>query len=330
LRNVKAKNILIFFPNGRGNYGSAVAAELEKKGANVYMYDERPDSSVITKVSIRLAKDSLRHLFLHYVKKILKDNNTVSFDIILIVRGEAFTPLVMRYLRKTCPAAHFILYLWDSVKNTNTTSIFPYFDKVLSFDTYDVEKFKLIHRPLFFIDDYREISRSVEREIDVLFIGKIHSDRYHFIKMVETELKMNDFKTYFYFYIQSRLLFYMMRLQEPTFRNAKLDEFKFTILPSKDVSKIMKLSRASLDAQHPNQTGLTMRTVEVLGARRKLITTNQDIKNYDFFRSENIQVVDRKNPIIDFDFIRTPYSDVPDLIYERYSLQGWLGEIMEA
>jgi hypothetical protein len=325
---LQGKNIMLFFPNGRGNYGSAVASEIEKNGGNVFIYDERPNSNTLTKIAFRIAKDSLQQLFVRYVKKIINENKDISFDYVIIVRAEAFTPPVMKLLKNSFPSARFILYLWDSVNYTNTSAIFPYFDKVLSFDKRDAETYGLIFRPLFFIDFYREIANQHERDIDVLFIGKIHSDRYSFLKKIETQLKSKSYSTFFYLYLPSKILFYKLKFQEPSFRDAQKKEFNFNVLPASQVSKILSHSRASLDAQHPAQTGLTMRTLEVLGAKRKLITTNQDIFSYDFYNESNISVVDRNEPKVNFDFIRSPYKEIPSNIYEKYSLQGWLNDLI--
>ena len=57
-------------------------------------------------------------------------------------------------------------------------------------------------------------------------------------------------------------------------------------------------SRCVLDSAQEGQMGLTIRVLEALGAKKKLITTNEDIVNYDFYNEENIYVYDGKT----FDF----------------------------
>ena len=63
--------------------------------------------------------------------------------------------------------------------------------------------------------------------------------------------------------------------------------------------------------------------------KRKFITTNKDIVNYDFYNSNNILVIDRKNPIIDFDFLMTPYEELDENIYYKYSLENWILEVLK-
>ena len=82
-----------------------------------------------------------------------------------------------------------------------------------------------------------------------------------------------------------------------------------------------------IDIESPTQNGLTMRTIEMIGLKKKLITTNKDIVNYDFYNPNNILVCDRDNFKIDKSFIETPYEELAKEIYEKYSLKGWLLQI---
>ena len=61
-------------------------------------------------------------------------------------------------------------------------------------------------------------------------------------------------------------------------------------MSQEEIISLISKSKAILDINHPSQVGLTMRTFETLGANKKLITTNENIKIYDFFDKENIDV----------------------------------------
>jgi hypothetical protein len=65
----------------------------------------------------------------------------------------------------------------------------------------------------------------------------------------------------------------------------------------------------------------------MLGKEIKLITTNAKIKEYDFYNSANILIIDRTNPVIDENFINAPYQSLPDELYYKYSIDGWLEDI---
>lgn len=134
MRSLENKNVLLFIPNGKGIYGSAVSNELERRGAKVIVYDERPPST-LSKVAIRIAKNNSQRIFNKYVSNIIATNKKIDFDYVFVVRGEAFNPISINLLKTAFPNAFFILYLWDSLKLTDTKTIFPFFDLLYSFDS---------------------------------------------------------------------------------------------------------------------------------------------------------------------------------------------------
>ena len=67
-----------------------------------------------------------------------------------------------------------------------------------------------------------------------------------------------------------------------------------------------------------------MRTIETLGAHKKLITTNIDIMNYDLYNPNNIAVIDRVKPVIKDSFLSTPFERIEQDILNNYSLIGWI------
>ena len=89
----------------------------------------------------------------------------------------------------------------------------------------------------------------------------------------------------------------------------------------------MKRTKVVIDIQHPKQTGLTMRTIEMIGAKKKLLTTNTSVRNYDFFSASNIAIIDRKAPEFNLEYWKNSYEELPKDIYEKYSIDGWFQDI---
>jgi hypothetical protein len=67
-----------------------------------------------------------------------------------------------------------------------------------------------------------------------------------------------------------------------------------------------------------------MRTFECLGLRKKLITTNFEVINYDFYSSKNILIIDRQKPSIPLSFFTEPADESKFDILKRYELSNWL------
>jgi hypothetical protein len=62
---------------------------------------------------------------------------------------------------------------------------------------------------------------------------------------------------------------------------------------------------------------------------KKLITTNPDIINYDFYNPNNIQVIDGENIRFDAKFFNVPYEPIPEMIYNKYTLSDWVDVVFE-
>ena len=106
-----------------------------------------------------------------------------------------------------------------------------------------------------------------------------------------------------------------------------MSDFRFEMIGADEASGYLEKAKASLDVEGPGQTGLTMRTIEVLGAKRKLITTNKTVRHYDFFNEKNILIVDRQNPKIDLELINEPFIEIDPDIYEHYSIEAWIEDL---
>ena len=87
-------------------------------------------------------------------------------------------------------------------------------------------------------------------------------------------------------------------------------------------------AKCCVELCRPHQKSLSTRSFEALGTRTKVITTNQSIKNYDFYNPQNILVVDENNPIIPADWINEPYTNIKDEILNRYTLQYFVRTLL--
>lgn len=328
---LKNKRILLVSAKFFG-YEVEIAKKLRELGATVDYFDQRPSNTFLTKMLIRVNNRLLaRKIELYYLDMFQKTQN-IRYDYVLFISPETITKELLIKLRNVQNGAKFLLYMWDSFRNKSKSikELIPYFDVRFSFDRDDckVDEFRLQYRPLFFLNEYGLLDLKHTRMYDLLFIGTIHSDRFKILSKIKGEV--NNLSSFFYMYFPSKLLFYAKFLLDKSFWNSKMSDFRFLPLKKSEVLDYMAKSKIVIDIQHPNQIGLTMRTIEVLGARRKLITTNTDILSYDFYHPDNILLIDRKNPKIDAKFLQTPVHPLSDAVYEKYSIDGWIKNIFSA
>ncbi len=83
-----------------------------------------------------------------------------------------------------------------------------------------------------------------------------------------------------------------------------------------------------IDVSNHVHKGLSFRTFEALGFGKKLITTNPDVRQYDFYHPNNILVWGGHDRSEIEAFLRTPYMPVAQEIREKYSFSNWISYVL--
>ncbi|CAG8871261.1 hypothetical protein PS627_04374 [Pseudomonas fluorescens] len=319
------KKVLFVAPQFFG-YEQEIRGEIERRGAQVDFLLDRPFSSAFLKAITRWR----RQWVMSAADRYYRENTNIhgDYDYVFVVNGQTLSSGVLEEWRERFSRAKFFLYMWDSFGNRkDVVDNLRYFDHAFTFDRDDASNQNIHFRPLFFSKGF-EAGVDAPKEWDISFVGTAHTDRYAVASNVAKGLGA-EVRAHWYLFLQAKWVYWLYRVINPGFRSAKLADFRFDPLTKADVQRVFFGSAAVLDIEHPRQTGLTMRTLETLGARKKLVTTNASVKSYDFFSPNNICVIDRKDPVVPSDFLQTPYIDVEPAIYQRYRLEGWLDEILE-
>lgn len=315
---LKDKKILIFCPGGsRGGRGQEFKKYLSEAGADVYVVAERPSVSTFSKIAIRLFKKKLPFIFNSYIRRIFKEFNK-NWDYILVIRGEAFTPSTIKLIRESYPRVKLILYLWDILKTNDLRNVIPLFDQVYCFDPEDCRNNPgVIFRPLYSMDIYRNKEEIINKDIDISFVGTIHSSRAKILHDIEQYCNSHNLKTHFYRYIPSRIIWIRDKVLKYPF--TKYKETYFNAASLNEILNISKASKAILDINYDGQFSLSMRAFEAMMMKRKFITTNPEIKKYDFYNPNNILVIDSNNINIPKEFIDQPFEPIQEEILEKYT-----------
>ncbi len=323
-RYLENKNILYISPKFFG-YEKIIKEKLENLGAIVDYFDDRPSNDFLTKVFIRLKlKFFVNNKINKYYNEMFEFIKHKNYDYVFVVSPETFSFKELQIIKVLQPKAKTILYMWDSFENKNSFNTIELFDEVFSFDNRDAQKYDLSFLPLFYIEEYEKLETK-KYEFDITFIATAHSDRYKIAKRVNTIL--DNYKSYYYFYLPSKIMYYIRKYFVKNYEYGSINDFNFKPLEHSKIVDFFRKSKVVLDINHPSQYGSTMRTFECLGAKKKLITTNQNILEYDFFNPNNIMVIDRNNIIIDKSFFDSPYEELEREIYEKYSIGNWLKTI---
>ena len=241
----------------------------------------------------------------------VKDN---SYDIILIVRPDLFFDAQLTSLKKA--TNYFVAYYHDSINNIKRKSeVIHFFDKVYSYEKADVENYNLEFLSNFIY--FSEISNNYNQTNEVAF------------SVMSKDYRLNTLKKVAQFFRQNKLDydFYVIDKQDI---NDGLITFFSKRMNNETVVEHIKKSKIIVDIhKYGIQDGLTFRAFEAIGYRKKLITTNKDIKNYDFYNSNNIHVIDDvKNISIPLSFFETNYEEIPIELVEKYIVKNWVTTIL--
>ncbi|MDO4224914.1 MAG: hypothetical protein Q4C75_03370, partial [Bergeyella zoohelcum] len=205
--------------------------------------------------------------------------------------------------------------------------LIPYFDKNFTFEPDDAKKYGMCFRSNFYLENYASTSPSAKKKYDLVFIGSVHTDRWQVGEKVEKQVNQLGFHSLFHYYAPSRWVMLMRKFLDKNLKGFNLKKITSKKLSHQETAELYAQSKAILDINKPFQKGLSMRIFDALAMKCKVITTNEEIKNYPFYNPKNILIIDRENPKIDKSFLETYFEEIPKEILQTMSLDAWLLEI---
>ncbi|MFC6099508.1 CgeB family protein [Olivibacter domesticus] len=315
--HLKEKRILFIGPIFY-HYHQEIIRELEHKGAIVDFLPER-DYTVRSKFYKRLGRKAYQGYQDRYYFRLLEDYKDNHYDYFLLIKGELFPPAFVARIKELNPGIKCILYQWDSMKRMHYENLLPVFDKVATFDPTDSQAYGLNYLPLFYtkvVADLRNIRE--EEQYDLLVLGMFLPERYEGLKKLIIYAEANKLSLKYHIYLE-KLHYYTQKMKG---KAIDLNLCSFHSLSYQEVLALYRKSTVIVDFSNVNQAGLSMRVIEALGAGKKLLTTNEKIKNEAFYDPKQIHVADWKQLAIPEDFFQTTYHDAKNLDYLR--LDNWL------
>ena len=327
MKRLDGKRILLIAPRFFG-YEQEIRSELERRGAIVDWLPDRPfDTPLLTAVT-KLKPQWVLPFATGLYDRMLSQTGASNYDTVFVINGQTLSRQMLQILRVNFPSAKFVLYMWDSLDNrSGVADNLSLFDTTFTFDPLSARSHDMQLRPLFFSKGFAR-PPTYNFDYHVSFVGTAHTDRYAVVSRLRRVLPI-ELRSYWYLYLQAPWVYHAYRLGNKRMRQAHRDEFKFLPLSKPMVQAVFASSMAIVDIEHPKQRGLTMRTFETMGSHKKLITTNALVRGYDFFNESNICIINRADPRISKAFLQSPYIPIDTVLYQRYSIEGWVDEVLE-
>lgn len=330
------KNIL-FSTDGILGYKESVQKELEKRFQYVEYIEKDIHQDckkdifykILRESSKKLSENSiLKKVYRKYQKKYidkLMDNFTKKFDYFFVIAGQEFSKEFIKELRKRNQGIKCIFFLWDSLDKTALKNSAFEYDYIFSFDKEDCKKYNFIFRESFYIEEYqRNVPKYNEKKYDIYYLGALRDkERYDIVKEFKKYAQKYNLTTFFRVVYNKKTIKILSK--------EKLEDFLSTQkIDYQKNREILKNSKVVLDLSTKGQNGLTLRVPESIAAGVKIITNNEDIKNYDFYNEKNIKIIKKIKDIekIEIEFFKEPFVKIEQEIKERYSTEGFIDEIL--
>src|SRR5690606_24485813 len=102
------------------------------------------------------------------------------------------------------------------------------------------------------------------------------------------------------------------------------DKEKVKKIPYQEYLELISKTKAIIDIIPDGQSGLTVRPMESIFLKKKLVTTDLEIANQDFYNKQNIFIIGKDDESLLKEFIDSAYVPIADSVVYQYDLDGWL------
>lgn len=330
---LKGKSIIIAIPNDFGLPGM-FKENLEFLGMKVYALDHSQNHQSIS------LSDKIKHIQRKIFnsdrtyKSIARENNRLKTekglhlnflnaleektDYALILRPDLLNDEVIQKIKHS--TKKLVGYQWDGLKRyPGIYKKLDFFESFFVFDPEDLAfnaNFKLMTN--FYFDYDLKVNENPGK--DVFFIGSHIEGRMPLLMEISSFLKKAGFK------IDINVMGSSKKYAEAHSETGI--KFIKEIFDFKKNYKRIENSASILDLLNDVHIGLSLRTFEAIGFRKKLITNNIQVTNYDFYNKNNIFVLGER-PLEELkSFLSTPYENLDRDINTKYSFTNWLANIL--
>lgn len=311
------RKILVIAPYAFG-YTAHIAEALKRKGFDdaKIVYLDYPKFSY--KGILHKSENFFRKLFTgkNLKKEFVNDRIRETLqregmqDFIFMIRPDMLNDALLSEVKAT--TKRLVAYYYDSTRRfPRKNDIAHFFDKVYTYDRLDAENYGYE-----FLTNY--IFKEAESPtFDYQFFNiSTHDYRFPLLEKLGAYLKKHQYS-------------YLIEIYTPDDIKSNDVQIIHTQKSVAEVEALILRSKIIVEIQREEQVGLSFRIFEALGFRKKLITTNKDIVNYDFYNPQNILVLDEDDIEIPADFVESPYTDPDPQVLDKYRIDNWVERVFE-
>jgi hypothetical protein len=252
---------------------------------------------------------------------IIRRANTViraagHVDALLVVNPSQLDQGLVRQAQSA--AALTIAYLSDGIARlAMPLDQLATFDKVYTFDGADARDYQLRKLYNYIYEEHADFKTTSEFKAFVVMGGKHRVD---VLGRVAQAFEQLGYTSTCKFLVQSK----------PVPGASPLLTFFRQRMDIDETAEYVRRSEILIDIVRPGHAGLSFRFFEALLYRKKMITNNPSVADYDFYDPRNILIIDSDHPVIPEAFISGGYVDPPEEVVQRYSMASWANEVFSS
>ena len=313
------------------NFSNLIVTELEKLGFEVINI-AYPDHSFHYKNHLQRIQNFLMKTFLidkHFKDKlkfkpfekeiVRKLNNVFLADFALIIRPDIYPKKILQLVKTK--SKKMIGYQWDGLDRYKSVGdLIDLFDRFFGFDINSEKNGKKI-LPLtnFYFENPELIGAA--KENTAFFFGSYFPARMLIIEACAAHLIEYGVTPNFAIFTERDSRTQLHDFPHVRFVSASITYHEY----------LNHIKNASIlaDFLNPVHKGLSFRVFESIGYHKKLITTNESVRQHEFYNPNNIFILKDNNFHELLAFLNTRYEPIPEVIREKYSFKHWINYVLD-
>ena len=248
------------------------------------------------------------------LKNIIKKHPKI--DYILFFRADLYSKKAIQLCRKI--SKQMMSYQFDGMAvGQKILDHQPLFDKIFTFDKNDQLKYHFL--PLtncWFPNPHT----NTQADTDIFYVGVGTPDRIKYATKISEYASKKHLK-----------INVILGVPNHVFTQNKGGGVKLIHdgIPFEENWRNLMRSKAILDMKLPYHEGLGFRFFEAMYYKKKIITDNVNVKNYDFYHPDNIFITDYEDFSGLKEFLEKPYYEIDEKIVNKYGVENWLRYVLD-
>ena len=186
-----------------------------------------------------------------------------------------------------------------------------------TFDPKDAKVYSMMYNPQFY---FRQPELKIPIQYDIVFVGSTNGRLVQLLKWKHLFQKMG-----------LKVYFHIKKHRFEKIPEEYKDEVTDQALPYEQILSLNRQSKAILEINQAGQTGLTVRALEAIFLKKKLLTTNESIQDTPLYNPNNIFILksEEENAIRNF-MKKTLDKTAFDEEIEYYDAKNWLKRFLSS